>query len=730
MVVKAWPLLALVAWGATAEARITAPPGARQFRLDGGGVTYAFGLDEAGIVQPLYWGRALDAAAPLATLPRKELISFDPASGYIPQEYAGQGAGLVTDPAVKAVFPDGNRDLVLHYVSHRVVGDRLDVELADISRPFAVTLHYAIDERTGILTRSATVRNTGRTPVRLDQVMAATFTLPVNDDYRLHSLSGRWGAEWTQTEQKIGPADIVTESRRGSTSHEANPWFQIDRTETGEQHGPVWFGALAWSGSWRLSVGEDDRGRTHVAAGWNPYDFSWTLKAGETLDTPLFYAGYTDTGRDGAARLLGRFARTNVMPGGDAAPLRPVLYNSWEATQFAVNEPGQIALAERAAKLGVERFVIDDGWFGQRNSDNAGLGDWTVNPAKFPNGLKPLIDRVHALGMSFGLWVEPEMVNPDSDLFRTHPDWAMQFPGRPRTEARQQLVLNLARTDVRDHLLAVLDKLLVENDIQFLKWDYNRNWTEPGWAQMPVVDQQRISVQFVRNLYYIMGELRRRHPGLEIETCSGGGGRVDLGILALTDEAWTSDNTDPFDRLTIQDGFVRAYPTSAMMAWVTDSPNFVNGRVTSMDYRFLSSMQGSLGVGANLSKLGDADLASAAKWIAAYKEVRRTIQRGDRFRLIPPQGNETTATLFVSADRSQAVLFQMLHSSSSGDNPAPIRAQGLDEARTYRIRMLGSDPLPAGVPAQASGAWLMGQGLRAPLKGDYQGAAFVFEAAS
>ena len=725
---KTWPLLALVAWGAAAEARITAPAGARQFRLDGGGVTYALGVDEEGIVQPLYWGPALDAAAPLMARRAKEVISFDAPPTIVPQEYAGQGAGLVVVPGVKAQFPDGNRDLVLHYVSHRVTGDQLDVELADISRPFSVTLHYAIDDKTGIVTRSATLHNDGKGPVRLDQVMAATFTLPMNGDYRLHSLSGRWGAEMTQTEQPVGPADIVMESRRGSTSHEANPWFQIDRAETGEEHGPVWFGALAWSGSWMVSVGRDDQGQTHVASGWNAYDFSWSLKPGETLDTPLFYAGYTDNGRDGAARLLGRFARSAVMPGGDAAPLRPVLYNSWEATQFAVDAPGQIALAERAAKLGIERFVIDDGWFGHRDTDRAGLGDWTVNPAKFPHGLKPLIDRVHGLGMSFGLWVEPEMVNPDSGLYRAHPDWAMQFPGRPHTEERHQLVLNLARTDVRDHLLTVLDKLLTDNDIQFLKWDYNRNWTEPGWAQVPVADQQRIYVQYIRNLYFILAELRRRHPGLEIETCSGGGGRIDLGILAVTDQAWTSDNTDPFDRLKIQDGFTRAYPTSAMMAWVTDSPNFVNGRTTSLDYRFLSSMQGSLGVGANLSALSDADLRDAARWIAAYKEVRRTIQRGDRYRLIPPEGNETAATLFVSADKAQAVMFQMLHSSSSGDNPAPIRAQGLEATRTYRIRMLGGDSLPADMPAQASGAWLMSQGLRAPLKGDFKGAAFVFEA--
>ncbi len=736
-------ILATTAFTTAVQAKVTAPTGAKIFRLDGAGVTYAMGVDDKGYLQPLYWGASLAAGDPLvATDPVKtgepvfvkapgELSGFDPAGSVTPQEYPGQGEGLVNDPGIKTVFADGNRDLVLKYRSHSVHGETLIVELADIRRPLTVTLRYTIDPETGVLARSASVRNGDNRAVRVDQIASAVFTLPVGDDYRLHYLTGRYAAEWQKKDVAITPALTVLESRRGSTGHGNNPYFAIGKQGvTSEVNGPVWFGALAWSGSFRISVGQDNLGRIRVMGGYNPYDFSWTLKPGETLDTPIFYAGYSNAGMGGASRTFHNFEVAHIIPGGAKSKPRPVVYNSWEATAFDVTEVGQEALAEKAAKIGVERFVVDDGWFGARNSDKAGLGDWTVNRTKFPNGMKPLIDKVHSLGMDFGLWVEPEMVNVDSDLYRAHPDWVLNYTDRPRTEGRNQLVLNFARKDVRDHLLGVLDKLVGENDIAFLKWDYNRNWSEPGWPGAPVQDQQRVYVDYVRNLYHILSELRRRHPKLEIQGCSGGGGRVDLGILGLTDEVWPSDNTDPADRLMIQDGFTQAYPAAVMMAWVTDSPNWANTRATSLDYRFLSSMQGGLGIGANLDKWQQEDFTTAAKWVAAYKTIRQTVQRGQLYRIDPPStDNATSATMFVAQDRRQAVMFQMLHSSMWRDNPTPNHPQGLDPSAIYRVSILGGGVLPEGVPARASGAYWMERGLRAPLKGDFVGTAFVFEAA-
>ena len=722
--------VALLAPALPAEARVTAAPGARVFRLDGNGVTYALGVDDKGYLRPIHWGGPLADGDPLVPPIVIEPSSFDPQPTVTAQEFPGQGEGLVTEPGVKVAFADGNRDLVLKYRSHRVDGETLTVELADIARPLFVTLRYTIDPDTGVLARSATIRNGGRRPVRVDQLAAAVFTLPSGDDYRLSYLTGRHAAEWTLKEVSVTPALTAIESRRGLTGHGNNPWFAIGRAgRTAEESGPVWFGAFAWSGSFRISVAQDVVGRVRVAAGYNPYDFAWALKPGETLDTPVVYAGYSDHGMGGASRSFHAFQLTHILPDHARGRLRPVLYNSWEATAFDVTEAGQMALADKAAAIGAERFVVDDGWFGARDSDRAGLGDWTVNPRKFPHGLKPLIDKVKALGMDFGLWVEPESVNPDSDLYRQHPDWVIAFPGRPRTEARNQLVLNLARADVRTHVLGWLDRLVSENDIAFLKWDVNRRWTEPGWAGKSPGDQQRLYVDYVRNLYAILDELRRRHPALEIEGCAGGGGRVDLGMMARVDQVWTSDNTDPSDRLAIQDGFTHAYAPAVMMAWVTDSPNWANTRVTSLDYRFLSAMQGGLGIGANLLKWQAEDVVTARKWVAAYKTIRSTIQRGQLYRLVSPDASaSTSATMYVAPDQRQAVLFQMLHSSMWRDNPGAILPLGLAAERRYSVRMLGGGALPAGVPAVASGAWWMTQGLRSPLKGDFVGAAFVFEA--
>lgn len=696
---------------------------ARVFRLDGGGVTYAFVIASDGKVRALYWGAQLAADDALRAPANQEaLSSHDMSWTLTAQEYPGQGGGLLSEAALKVAFPDGNRDLVLRYAAHRLIKDGVIVTLRDIDRPVEVELRYALDPASGILARSAVIRNVGATAFRIDQAMAASLTLPVSDGYRLRYLTGRWASEFNLNERPIDEAPTTLESRRGASGHVVNPWFAIGRAgDTAEETGPVWYGALAWSGSWRITVERDQLGEVRVTGGFNPYDFGYKLMPGASLATPVFHAGFSAGGWGDASRRLHRYERAIILPQRPMPRLRPVIYNSWEATLFAIDEAGQMALAEKAAKIGVERFVIDDGWFGKRNDDHAGLGDWTPNPAKFPHGMKPLIDRVHALGMDFGLWVEPEMVNPDSDLYRSHPDWVINFAGRPRSEARNQLVLNLARPDVRDHVLAVLDKLVSENDIAFLKWDHNRVWSEPGWPERAPDEQQALYVDYVRNLYWIIDELRRRHPQLEIETCAGGGGRIDLGIFARTDEAWTSDNTDPFDRLSIQDGFTQAYAPQLMMAWVTDSPNWANGRVTSLDYRFLSAMQGGLGIGANLDKWDAQDVATATRMIAAYKGVRDLVQQGDLYRLLPPRDNaRRSATLSVAPDRARAVMFAFGTASTRRDPQPPIRLAGLDPARSYSAQVLGGAPLPTGVPAKASGAYWMNHGVDAPLIGDFK----------
>jgi alpha-galactosidase len=699
------------------------------FRLDAAGVSYIFGVNQNGEVQTLYWGPRLQPADPIPPARADAGTSaFELPVNATPQEFAGWGGGLVVVPDLKISFPDGNRDLVLRYASHTIRGNTLTVSLKDISREVAVDLIYRMDEATGVLARSARIENRTKLPFTIEQVFAATWNLGPGNDYQLRYLTGRWAGEWNLQQTPLHPGKIVLESRRGSTGDEVNPWFAIERSSQPDQDvGDVWFGALGWSGSWQINVETDWQNRVRITGGYTPFDFSYVLAPGQSLETPEFYGGYSHAGVGGASRLLHRFELDSIVPQAPHRHLRPILYNSWEATGFDVSEAGQEALAEKAATIGVERFVMDDGWFGQRKDDHAGLGDWYVNPQKFPHGLKPLIDKVHALGMDFGLWVEPEMVNPNSDLYRKHPDWVLNFNDRPRTEGRHQLVLNLARDDVKAYVYGFLDQLLRENDIAFLKWDYNRNWSEPGWPLAPLEKQKEVYVKYVQNLYSILAELRKNHPQVEIESCSGGGARVDLGILRLTDEVWPSDNTDPFDRLSIQDGFTYAYAPGVMMAWVTDSPNWMNGRSTSLEYRFLSSMQGSLGIGANLNKWMPEDFAAAKRLIAEYKAVRATVQNGALYRLIAPVGgSDYSATESVARDGHEAVVFAFLRSSQKGQPYPHLYLRGLDREAVYSLHLQEGKPSD-GTVQRASGDYWMHYGVSVSLRGDFQAAFFTLE---
>lgn len=528
-------------------------------------------------------------------------------------------------------------------------------------------------------------------------------------------------------EEPVNPGSRILESRSGSTGYYANPWFALDHPDHNDpDHGSVWFGALGWSGNWRIDVEETPYDQVRVTGGYNPFDFAYRLGPGKSLTTPPFYGGYTDGGIGGASRLLHQFERTEILPDSSGLRVRPILYNSWYATGFNVNLANQEALAKKAASLGVERFVIDDGWFGERNSDRAGLGNWVVNPEKFPKGLKPLIAYVKNLGMDFGIWVEPEMVNPDSDLYREHPDWVLNFTGRPRSQGRHQLVLNLARDDVKEYTFQWLDRLVTDNDIAFLKWDHNRDFSEPGWPQVAPEKQRNLWVLYTRNLYEILDRLRRKHPKLEIETCAGGGARVDLGILHRTDQAWVSDDTDALDRLIMQDGFTYAYTPHVMEDWVTDVPNGTNGRTVPLKFNFLVAMEGSLGIGADLNHWTTDETATATQMIAYYKTVRDTVQNGSLYRLESLRnGGNFAATEYVSKDSSQAVLFAFLHSQEFGNLLPPVRLHGLDGHSLYRIYRI-NDRSSERVET-FSGDYLMNHGLSLRLTGDYDSTSLRFD---
>ncbi len=690
--------------------------------------SYAMGVDSNGALQNLYWGaplwRITDVQPATA---KRDISSFDPHQMIDNEEFAGWGGPRFYEAALKVARANGDRDLVLKYVSHQIRGNELNITLKDIRDEIEATLHYRLYPENGVLQRSATIRNKTAAPITVESAQSATWYLPPGQGYQLNYLTGRWAAETQMNREPIHEGAKILESRKGNTSHNFNPWFSIDRGEGGgggEEEGGVWFGSLAWSGNWRITIEQTPYRQVRVTGGFNTFDFSYPLKPGETLDTPEFYAGYSSAGAGGASRLMHKFEREQILPGGASARVRPVLYNSWEATTFAVDEPGQIALAEKAAKLGVELFVIDDGWFGKRNNDHAGLGDWFVNKQKFPNGLTNLIGRVNQLGMDFGLWVEPEMVNRDSDLYRAHPDWVMNFPGRPRSELRNQLVLNLARTEVKDYLFSVLDKLASENNSKYFKWDMNRAFSEPGWPELAPADQRKLWVAYTRNLYDLIDKLRQKHPKLEIESCSGGGGRIDLGILRRVDEVWASDNTEALDRLRIQEGFTQAHAPKIMSAWVTDVPN-MNRRSTPLQFRFLVAMQGALGIGANLNHWSEEDFTTADKLVKFYKTIRNTVQTGSLYRLQSPRGHDVSSVEYVAPDGKQAVLLAYRHSQQYS-TPAPqIYWRGLNAAAVYTVASLDGKVLNAS--PELSGASLMNQGLSLRLTGDYDSTAVVLQ---
>ncbi len=665
---------------------------------------YAFGLTEAGLLAHRYWGKRLPARGDYpAALETEGWASFNGPSEVTPLEYPGYAGSAYTEPCLKVTFADGVRDVVLTYVSSEVLGDELRVHLVDAVYDLRVTLHYRVHEQYDLLERHVSIENLGNAAVTLERSFSAAWHVPAQHDYRLSHLVGRWFEETQIVREPLTRGTKVLESRRITTSHGHNPWFAVDSlTEPAlEETGEVWFGVLAWSGNWKLTAEVSAFGQTQLSIGVNDWDSAVRLEPRETFTTPSSIAGFSSHGFGGASRALHSYVRYSILPHG--VQPRKVLYNSWEATFFDVDEASQIELAEIASSIGVELFVLDDGWFHGRNSDNAGLGDWWPDEQKFPNGLTPLIERVQALGMDFGLWLEPEMVNPDSDLYRAHPDWVIHFPTRARTEMRNQLILNLAKLEVQNYLIGLIDQLIKQHDISFIKWDMNRNVSEPGWIEHD--EPKELWVRYVEGLYRVWGALRERHPDVIWQSCSGGGGRADLGILRHADQIWTSDNTQAVTRLKIQEGFSQVFPAITMEAWTTDQ----DASYIPLEFRLHVAMSGAFGIGANLHHWNAAQRLEAAKQIALYKEIRPVVQTGDLYRLQSAFAGPLSSLMYVLPDKSEAVLFAFRTHLPEPVALPKIRLNGLEETAMYRVD---------GLEGLLSGAALMSAGLEVALK-DY-----------
>lgn len=666
---------------------------------------YAFGINSAGLLAHCYWGARLPNLGDYPPPPSPEPWGvFNSSAHLTPEEYPGYQDAKFIDPCLKLEFADGVRDTQLKFDSSEVVDQaELRVRLRDVHYPLRVTLVYRVHPEHDLIERFVTVENLGQSALVIERVWSAQWHMPPGTGYRLTHVTGRWSDEMHLRREPLTHGLKCLESRRLTTSHHHNPWFAVDGGDADEDHGQVWFGVLAWSGNWKLSAEVTDFDSTRISLGINDWDFRWRLPPGESFTTPTSLAGFTSEGFGAASRQLHDYVRDVVLPHGRA--LHPILYNSWEATLFDVDEESQAALAEVAAQMGVELFVMDDGWFHGRNNDRAGLGDWWSDPVKFPNGLTPLVERVNRLGMEFGLWIEPEMVNPDSELYRAHPDWVIHFPTRERTLARHQLILNFARTDVQEYVLDRIDRLLSRHQIAFVKWDMNRNASEPGWPDAPG-DPREIWVRYVQGVYHVWHALQVRHPRVIWQSCSGGGGRADLGILRLADQIWVSDNTEATTRLQIQEGFSHIFPANTMESWVTDAAQ----QQLSLEFRFHASMSGSLGIGGNLLHWNETQRKEATRWISLYKEIRPLVQLGDLYRLRSAQANPFSALQYVSRDRSAAVLFAFrTHLPNPTDLP-PIYLRGLEPTALYEVE---------GVEGRRSGMAWMRVGIRLDLD-DFQ----------
>lgn len=678
----------------------------RIFVLETENTHYVFGIDPAGYNRHLHWGAKCDPADYAFTEIGDENSNHSMLDEYR-QELTPFGSTVYRTCDLKAQFADGCREVALRYTGYRLEDDTLRVAFADAYYPLQVRLGYRVYPGLDIIKRWVEVENTGSAPIFFERLFSAGFSLPGMDPYTFENTNGAWGGEFLPCRTVLDGGNLVYESHRGASNHNQSPYFIAHRSAT-ENRGAVYFGSLAYSGNFKVIAGRDLYGITRVSLGMNDFDFSHTLEPGAHLETPPVYCGKTE-GLGEMSRQMNRFCLEHLLPSRFRAETLPVLYNSWEATEFNVNVADQTRLAEIAAGIGVELFVMDDGWFGARNNDRAGLGDWFVNPTKFPGGLDELIGNVNALGMDFGLWVEPEMVNPDSDLYRAHPDWTYHFPHRHADELRHQLVLNMTRSDVQAYILDCLDRLLTDHNIRYIKWDMNRPFSQVGAENL--ADPKMYSYLHTMAVYRIVDELKRRHPAVQFESCASGGGRCDLGAISHFDQVWTSDNTDGIDRMTIQKGYSMLHPIKTMRAWVTDIAGI--NKPCSLDFRFHIAMQGALGLGGNLEKYSPEELEICRRNVALYKEIRPLVQFGDLYRILDADRDEVLCNQYVSRDKMQAVLFLSARGTRFFKKKMNLRFAGLAPDRAYAFTL-------DGVAYKKGGAFLMEVGLPVYVRGaDY-----------
>ncbi len=683
-------------------------------RLDGGGDTLLIGVRE-GRPHFDYWGPALptgDVADPRLlerAVPHGMLdggVAFD--------LFPEAGWGFTATPALQVSRPDGGFITQLAHQAWRLLDGGVEIELADDRAGIEVTITVCMDVSTGVVSFRTVLRNTATQSLRLDWVSPVALSAPDGD---ILAFGGRWAREFSSHRFQLATGLWASEARTGRTSHHAPPFLVVGEAGFGEHHGEVLGLHLSWSGDHRMLVERLRDGRLQVQAGELFWPGEMVLGAGETHQTPFLYAARSDQGLNGLSARLHPFVRDQIMEGRLRDKPRPVHFNTWEAVYFRHDLDELKALASRAADVGAERFVLDDGWFRGRNDDTAALGDWTPDPVKYPQGLKPLIDHVRGLGLEFGLWVEPEMANANSDLLRAHPDWILGEPGREQPLGRGQYVLDLTRAEVSDALFAQLDLLLVANAIGYLKWDMNRDLTHPASGGRPASHAQTLAV------YALIDRLRAAHPGIEIESCASGGGRADYEILKRTDRIWTSDCNDPIERQSIQRAFSIFFPPEVMGAHVGPADSHTTARTTSLDLRAMTAMFGHMGIEADVRAFAPDELAALTAAIGIHRQMRGLLHGG---RLVRQEATDPGITAFAVIAGSEALVSVAQVETPKSGAAANLRVTGLDAPALYDVRMINPPRRPRAamkqIPAlargetlRATGQWIAQSGLSMPI---------------
>ena len=690
------------------------------FLLNTPSSSYIISVLKGGIVSHSGWGRRIEKWSGNSSIWKIDRgvnlpPDLDPRNlslDTLPQEYGTAGKSDFRPCAIEAALKDGTNTLDLRYFSHQIIEGKpplkgmpatytlnddevqtLALKLKDTMYDIYVTLFYAVWAERDVICRWVQVENKTADKIKLEKVMSACIDF-ASSDFRMLQMSGAWGRERKVYIRDLVPGTQGIESRRGSSSHHQNPFVALLSKDASEDSGEVFGFNFVYSGNFEARIDVDYTESARFSMGINPYNFSWNLEAGEAFVAPEVVMVYSKDGLGQMSRTFHDLYRERLCRGEWKNKPRPIVINNWEATYFDFNEKKLCELADAAKAAGIEMFVLDDGWFGNRFDDRRALGDWFVNTQKLKGGLSYIASEMKKRGLGFGLWVEPEMVSPESELYKAHPDWCIHIPGREMYLARTQLMLDLSRKEVTDYLFETLSAVFASAEISYIKWDFNRYMTDVHSDALDSEHQQEVAHRYVLGLYSLLERLTTKFPHILFESCASGGGRFDPGILYYMPQIWTSDNTDALSRISIQAGTTLVYPPSAMSCHVSAVPNHQTARITPLAQRAFTAMAGTYGYELDMTKLSKDEIAQIAEYSELYKKIRTVVQYGTFYHLVSPweksdKVEKYAAWMNVAEDKSFAVVTVSWVYAEALAPKIVLRLKGLDENAAYKDTKTG-----------------------------------------